>query len=375
VTREPPPTPALFTPLQLRGVQFANRIAVSPMAQYSAVDGAVQPWHFQHLGSLAVSGPGLVCIESTSVERAGYGSKTCVALHTEAQEAALRGLIGAIRTFSATPIGIQFGHSGRKGAGCDPSEGRRALRAEEGAWEIWAPSAIPWSPSWPTPREMDRTAIDRVIAAYGQAAERAARLDLSVIELHGAHGYLLHSFLSPVSNRRTDGYGGSLQNRMRLILEVTERVRAAWPSDRVLGIRLNSHDWLPDGLTIDDTVEIARAFQAGGGDYVSISAGALTSEAKIPAAPGYLAPHAAQIRSRAGMPTFVTGMIVDPHQANEIIASGQADMLSIARAFLDDPRWVWHAAQALGAAVPYPMQYQLSRPGTWRGAEMLRPTR
>jgi len=345
------------------------------MAQYSAIDGVVQPWHLQHIGSLAVSGPALVCLESTSVEREGYGSKTCVALHTDAQEQGLRSLIQGIRSFSQTPIGLQFGHSGRKGCGADPSQGRRALRSDEGAWPIFGPSAIPWSVNWPTPVEMDRSAIDRDLAAYGQAAERAARLDVGVIELHAAHGYLLHSFLSPVSNRREDGYGGSLAQRMRLVLEVTQRVRQAWPSDRVLGIRLNAHDWLPGGLTVEDTIEIAQAFVANGGDYVSISAGALTGETKIPAAPGYLVPFASRVRNGARVPTFVTGMIVEPKQANAIIADGHADMLSIARAFLDDPRWVWHAAQALGAAVPYPMQYALSSPASWQGAALLRPAR
>ncbi len=366
-------TPPLFTPFQLRGVEFANRIAVSPMAQYSSADGVVQPWHEQHLGSLAVSGPGLVCIESTSVERQGYGSKTCVALHTDAQEEGLRQLIDRIRSYSRTPLGVQFGHSGRKGSGADPSQGRRALRPDEGAWELSAPTALPFSPAWPTPVEMDRAALDRVIAAYGQAAERAARLDLSVIELHGAHGYLLHSFLSPISNRRSDAYGGSLVNRMRLVMEVVERVRSAWPDDRALGIRLNAHDWLPEGMTIEETVEIARAFKARGGDYVSVSAGAITGDAKIPAAPGYLIPYASQVRRDADVATFVTGMIVDPRQANDLVAQGHADMISIARGFLDNPRWVWHAAQALGAKVQYPMQYELSNPSAWRGAEMVRP--
>lgn len=375
MTRSEPPGAALFTTFQLRGQTFSNRVAVSPMAQYSAVDGVVQPWHLQHLGSLAASGPGLVCIESTSVEREGYGSKTCVALHTDAQEEGLRSLIAGIRSFSGTPIGIQFGHSGRKGCGADPSQGRRALRTDEGAWPVFAPSAIPWSPNWPTPVEMDRAAIDRVIAAYGQAAERAARLDIGLLELHAAHGYLLHSFLSPVSNRREDGYGGSLAHRMRLVLEVTRRVRQAWPSDRVLGIRLNAQDWLPHGLTLDDTIDIAKAFVASGGDYVSISAGALTGEAKIPVAPGYLVPFASRVRSGARVPIFVTGMIVEAKQANQIIADEHADMLSIARAFLDDPRWVWHAAQALGVAVSYPMQYALASPASWQGAELLRPAR
>ncbi|WP_036593565.1 hypothetical protein [Ottowia thiooxydans] len=375
MTRDPIQKSVLFAPFQLRGVEFTNRIAVSPMAQYSARQGAVQPWHLQHLGSLAVSGPALVCIESTSVERQGYGSRTCLALHDDAQESALRELITQIRTFSSVPLGIQFGHSGRKGASCDPSEGRRALRVDEGAWALYAPSALAWSVSWPVPREMDRSDIDRVIEAYGQAAERAARLDITVIELHSAHGYLLHSFLSPISNRRTDGYGGSLQGRMRLIMEITDRVRAAWPQDRVLGIRLNNHDWIEGGLTIDDTVETARCFGAHGGDYACISAGALTDEARISAAPSYLVPFASEIRQRATISTFVTGMIIDPREAEEIVARGDADMLSIGRAFLDDPRWVWRAAQMLGAKACYPMQYALSQPNVWRGAEILRPPR
>lgn len=363
---------SLFTELRLRDVSFKNRIAVSPMAQYAGVNGAAQPWHIQHLGSLAVSGPGLVCIESTSVEREGYGSKTCLALHTDEQEDALRHVIASIRSFSDTPFGIQFGHSGRKGSGADPRDGRRALRPDEGAWALYGPSALPFSEQWPTPTALDRAGLDRVIHSYIQAAERAARIDLSLIELHGAHGYLLHSFLSPISNQRTDDYGGSLQNRMRLIMEVTQAVRQVWPAQRALGIRLNAQDWVEGGLTIDDTVEIARAFKASGGDYVTISAGAISSAARIPSAPGYLAPFSAQVRRQASIPTIVTGFILTPQQANQIIEDGSADMVAIARAFLDDPRWVWRAGEALGVDVPYPMQYMLAKPPTWPGRKLIR---
>lgn len=361
----------LFTELQIRDVSFKNRIAVSPMAQYAAIDGAAQPWHIQHLGSLAVSGPGLVCIESTAVEREGYGSKTCLALHTDEQEAALRHVISSIRSFSDTPFGIQFGHSGRKGAGTDPRDGRRALRPDEGAWPLYGPSPISFSRQWPTPTALDRAGLDRVIESYRQAAERTARIDINLIELHGAHGYLLHSFLSPISNQRTDDYGGSLQNRLRLVIEVTQAIREVWPAQRALGIRLNAQDWVDGGLTIDDTVEIARAFKANGGDYVTISAGAISSAARIPSGPGYLAAFSAQVRQQAKIPTFVTGFILTPQQANQIIENGSADMVAIARGFLDDPRWVWRAGEALGVDVAYPMQYLLAKPPTWQGRDLI----
>jgi 2,4-dienoyl-CoA reductase-like NADH-dependent reductase (Old Yellow Enzyme family) len=359
---------SLFSPLHIRDVTFSNRVFVSPMAQYSAYDGVVQPWHLQHLGSLAVSGAGAVCMESTSVDRSGWGSKTCCALHTDEHEHGLNQLVEQIRTFSEAPLGIQLNHSGRKAAGTDPSQGRRALRVDEGAWPLVGPSALAYSPAWPTPSAMTLDQVHEVPSWFANAATRAARADLQLLELHAAHGYLLHSFLSPISNARQDGYGGSAANRMRLLVEVTQAVRAAWPKDRVLGMRLNAQDWLDEGLTVDDTVEMACAFKASGGDYVTVSAGAIRGDVRIPAAAGYLVPAAHRVREAAGIATFVTGLITGPEQADAIIREGSADMVCLARSFLDDPRWVWHAASVLGHQIDYPMQYQLAHPSLWRSS-------
>ena len=362
----------LFSTFSLRGATFSNRVAVSPMAQYMGDDGAATRWHDQHLGSFAVSGPGLVIIESTSVEREGWGSNVCLALHSDRHEAAIGQVLSNIRSYTDTPFGIQFGHSGRKGSGKTPLEGRGPLLSDEGGWDVWGPSALPFSPSHPVPVALDDEGLARVREAYRQAGERAARLGLSLVELHGAHGYLLHTFLSPISNLRTDAYGGSLAKRAAFVAEIVELVRRELSDDMVLGIRMNAHDFVDGGMTFDDTVETARILKEAGLDYVCVSAGAISSEAKISAAPGYLVPFASDIKKRAGLSSFVTGMILEAHQAEEIIASGHADMLEIARGFLDDPRWVWHAAEALGHSLDVPMQYWMAKPDRWPGARILR---
>lgn len=362
----------LFSPFSLRGGRFANRIAVSPMAQYMGDDGAATRWHDQHLGSLAVSGPGLVIIESTSVEREGWGSRVCLALHSDRHEAALGQVLDAIRSYCDTPFGIQFGHSGRKGSGKTPLEGRGALMPEEGGWPTWGPSAVPYSSDFPVPQALDTDGLARVRAAYRQAAQRATRLGLGLVELHGAHGYLLHTFLSPLSNLRSDDYGGSVARRAAFVAEVVSVVRAELSADMILGIRLNAHDYAEGGMTFEDTLETAHILREAGLDYVCISAGAITSEARITATPGYLVPFASDIKRKTGLSAFVTGMIIKARQAEEIIAEGHADMLEIARGFLDDPRWVWHAAETLGAPLDIPMQYWLARPDRWPGARLLR---
>lgn len=363
-------TPALFTPLQVRGVTFANRVAVSPMAQYSAIAGVAQPWHLQHLGSLAVSGPGMVMIESTAVDPLGCGSKTCLALFNDAQEAGLAHVIQGLRSFSQTPLGIQIGHSGRKASACDPSQGRRPLSPAEGAWQTVAPSSLSFSNEWPVPRAFDADSLKQTQRAFQDAATRAARLNLDVLELHGAHGYLLHSFLSPISNQRNDEYGGTLAKRMRFVVETMEKARAAFPADRVVGIRLNHDDWQAEGMSLEDTIQIVQRLKEVGCDYVCVSAGAISGASRVRAAPSYLVPFASRIRRETGITTFVTGMIAHPQEANRVIAEGHADMVVLARAFLDDPRWVWHAAEQLGVTLDYPMQYQLAHPSAWKRADL-----
>lgn len=357
--------PALFSPMRLGELVLPNRVTVSPMAQYSCADGEPSLWHLQHLGALAVSGPGLLTLESTAVEQEGYGCSACLALHTDAQEAALRRLVDALRSISSTALGLQIGHSGRKASASLPQEGGGPLPVKRGGWETCAPHASAFGDGWPVPKELDEEGIARVRAAFIGTARRAARLNLDLLELHGAHGYLLHSFLSPISNRRTDAYGGSFNNRLRLVREIVEGVRRIWPRSRALGIRLNARDWVEDGLEIEDTIRIAAALKEAGCDFVCISAGAISAAARIPAAPGYLAPYAAQVRAAAGITTLVTGLIHEPLQAEAIVASGQADGVAVARAFLDDPRWVWHAAKTLDHRIEYPMQYSRSHPDRW----------
>lgn len=365
----------LFKPFSLRGTVFTNRIAVSPMAQYMGDNGAATRWHDQHLGSFAVSGPGLVIIESTSVEREGWGSKVCLALHSDRHEAALAKVLDNIRSYSDTPFGIQFGHSGRKGSGKTPADGRGPLTIEEGGWQTWGPSAIPFAPDHPIPQALDEAGLSRVREAYRQAAERAARLGVKLVELHGAHGYLLHSFLSPLSNHRDDAYGGSVAKRTAFVAEVVSLVRAELSEDMILGIRLNAHDFAEGGMSFEDTVETAHILANAGLDYVCVSAGAISSDAKIAPSPGYLVPFASAIKKQTGLSAFVTGMIFEPRQAEEIIAGGHADMLEIARGFLDDPRWVWHTAEALGHPLDIPMQYWMAKPDRWPGARILRDRR
>ena len=362
----------LFSSFSIRGATFANRIAVSPMAQYKGDNGAATRWHDQHLGSFAVSGPGLVIIESTSVEREGWGSNVCLALHTDRHEAALKQVLDNIASYSETPFGIQFGHSGRKGSGKTPLQGRGPLLPQEGGWTVWGPSALPYSPDFPVPEAFDDNGLARVREAYRQAGERANRLGLSLVELHGAHGYLLHTFLSPLSNQRTDAYGGSVEKRAAFVAEVVSLVRGEISDDMVLGIRLNAHDFVEGGMTFEDTVQTARILKEAGLDYVCVSAGAITSEARISASPGYLVPFASDLKKSTGLSAFVTGMIIDPHQAQGIVADGHADMLEIARGFLDDPRWVWHAAEALDQQIDIPMQYWMAKPDRWPGARLIR---
>ncbi|MBJ3778148.1 oxidoreductase [Acuticoccus mangrovi] len=366
-------TSRLFSPFEVRGQTYANRIAISPMAQYNGDDGAVTPWHDQHLGGFAVSGPGVVMIESTSVEREGWGSATCLALHTDRQEAALRELLTRIRTYSATPFGIQFGHSGRKGSGRLPTAGRGPLPLDEGGWRTWGPSPVSFGGEWPVPEALDDAGLARVREAYRQAAGRVNRVDLGLVELHGAHGYLLHTFLSPVSNHREDRYGGSLAARTAFVAEIIADVRRTLTDDRALGIRLNAHDYVDGGLTFEDTIAITGLLREAGADYVCVSAGAISAEARIEASPGYLVPYASKLRAATGIATFVTGLILTPEQGEEIIADGHADMVALARGVLDDPRWSWHAAERLGVEADYPMPYLMAKPGRWPGAALLRP--
>lgn len=361
-------TSVLFSPFRLAGLELANRIVVSPMCQYSAHDGCASDWHLMHLGMLANSGAGLVVVEATHVERHGRITHGCLGLYNDENEAALARVIAACRHRGTSRFGVQLAHAGRKASSQRPWEGGGALKEGEDPWPTIAPSAIPFGANWHTPREVTEDDMARVQDAFVAAARRALNIGFDSIELHMAHGYLMHGFMSPISNRRTDRYGGSLENRLRFPLAVARAVRAVVPKGTPLGARITGSDWREDGLTPDDAVSIARALQKEGLDFVCISSGGVAADIRNPTTPGYNVPIAARVRREVGMATRVVGLIVTPEQAEEIVASGQADLISAARAFLDDPHWGWHAAKVLGAEVARPPQYARAGPRLWAPA-------
>jgi 2,4-dienoyl-CoA reductase-like NADH-dependent reductase (Old Yellow Enzyme family) len=357
----------LFSPFALRELQLQNRIVVSPMCQYSAVDGNAIDWHLIHLGTLSQSSAGLVLIEATTVSPEGRIAPGCLGLWSDANEAALKRVLDAIRPYAASPIGIQLSHSGRKGSVAAPWLGGKGLSAEQGGWTPIAPSAIPTSPGDPMPRAMSGADIARVIGDFTAATQRAERLGLAAIELHCAHGYLLHQFLSPVANRRTDEFGGSLANRMRVPLAVFDAMRAVWPASKPLGVRVSSTDWMEHtgepSWTLDETVTFVRELKARGVDWIDASTGGMSPLQKIPLAPGYQVPFAERIKRETGVATIGIGLITEPAHAESVVASGQADLVALARGMLWDPRWVWHAAAQLGATLVPPPQYRRAPPG------------
>jgi 2,4-dienoyl-CoA reductase-like NADH-dependent reductase (Old Yellow Enzyme family) len=365
----------LFSPLEVGPATLPNRIAVAPMCQYAADDGSATDWHLQHLMQLGMSGAGLVMVEATGVERTGRITPGCLGLYSDDNEAALARVLTAARkvAMAGTRFGIQIGHAGRKASSQRPWEGGKPLSEAEGAWQTVAPSAIPFIAGGPMPVALDEPGLARVLCAFRQAAERAVRLGFDAVELHMAHGYLLEEFLSPLTNRRTDAYGGTLDGRLRFPLQVTEAVRAVVPAGMVLGARINGTDWADGGVTPDDAVAVSARLRAAGVDYVCVSGGGAVPQMKVPVTPGYQVPLAARVKAEAGVVTRAVGLIVEPAQAEAIVASGQADFVALARAFLDDPRWVWHAAEQLGAKVSYPPQYARVAPSLWPGAAMARP--
>jgi NADPH2 dehydrogenase len=363
-------TSSLFSPFALAGLNLDNRIAVSPMCQYSADDGCANDWHMTHLGMLANSGAGLLVLEATHVERLGRITHGCLGLYSDANEAALKRVIDHCRRIGVAKLGIQLAHSGRKGSSQRPWEGGQSLKAGADPWETVAPSAVPFGPDWATPRAMSDDDMARVSEAFAAAARRAVRLGFDAIELHLAHGYLLHSFLSAISNKRNDAFGGTLENRMRFPLAVVRAARAIVPSSIPLGARVTGSDWLEGGLTPDDAVAVAKALKGIGLDYVCVSSGGIASDARNPSQAGYNVAFADRIRREAGIATRAVGLIVAPKQAEAIIAEGKADMVALARAFLDEPHWGWQAAAALGADVKRPPQYQRAAPAFWPGKTM-----
>jgi 2,4-dienoyl-CoA reductase-like NADH-dependent reductase (Old Yellow Enzyme family) len=363
----------LFTPIQLGGVTLPNRIVVSPMCQYSADDGSMTDWHMMHLGSLAASGAGLLMIEATGATREGRISHGCTGLYSDNNEAAMKRVVDACRRVTRHPIGVQIGHAGRKGSAQVPWLGGKALPGAESPWQTVAPSALAFGEGWHTPRELSAADIADLARAFAAAAERARRIGLDVLELHSAHGYLLHEFLSPLSNARSDRYGGSLENRMRAPLEMAQALREAWPKERCLGARITASDWTEGGFEVADAVSYARELARIGFDYVCVSSGGAVPQQRIKVAPGYQVAFAEKVKKGAAIAVRAVGMIADPEQAEAIVASGKADMVALARGFLDDPRWVWHAAEKFGVKIDYPPQYARSHPELWPGARLARP--
>ena len=361
---------SLFSPIKLAGVELDNRIVISPMCQYSADDGCANDWHMTHLGMLANSGAGLLVVEATHVERHGRITHGCLGLYSDDCEAALAHVIDTARRYGTTKFGIQLAHAGRKASAQLPWDGGTALKPGEDPWETMAPSALPFGPGWPVPREMTAADIERARGAFVAAAARAVRIGFDAIELHGAHGYLMHSFMSPLSNRRTDHYGGSYENRMRFPLEVADAVRAVVPRTIALGARITGSDWLDGGLTPADAIACAKMLKQVGFDYVDISSGGISADARTPTTPGYNVPIAEQVRRATGIATRTVGLIVTAKQADAIVAEGKTDMVALARAVLDDPHWGWHAARTLGAEVKRPRQYLRSSSTLWPGAAM-----
>ena len=363
-------TSALFSPLRLADLTLANRIVVSPMCQYSADDGVASEWHVTHLGMLANSGAGLLVVEATHVERLGRITHGCLGIYSDACEDALKRVVLHCRRIGTAKLGIQLAHAGRKASSQRPWEGGKALEPDQDPWPTIAPSALPFGPGWHTPRAMAESDMARVQSAFVDGARRALCAGFDAIELHMAHGYLLHSFVSPLSNKRNDDYGGSLASRMRYPLEVARAVRAVVPREVPLGARITGTEWITGGLDGEDAVALAKALKEAGLDFVDISSGIITPESRWPTDPGFNVPVAEQVRRETGMKVRAVGMIANAKQAEAIIAEGKADMVALARAFLDDPHWAWHAAQTLGAEVARPVQYARVAPKVWPGAAL-----
>ncbi|MBI1214420.1 MAG: oxidoreductase [Alphaproteobacteria bacterium] len=339
----------LFTPLKLRNLTLRNRIGVSPMCQYSAVEGMSGDWHLVHLGSRAIGGAGLVMMEATGVTPEGRITPDCSGIWSDAHIEPLKRITGFIAEHGAAPA-LQLAHAGRKASMAAPWKGGKRLSASEGGWQTVSASAVPFTPDLAPPREMSADDIKKLIDAFVAGARRGVAAGFPILEIHGAHGYLLHQFLSPLSNFRTDDYGGSEENRFRLIREVARAVRAEVPSDTVVGARLSCTDWDEKGLTIKDTARLSALLKEDGLDFIDCSSGFVTADAKVPFAPGFQVPFATEIRETAKLPAFAVGLITEAAQANDIIAKEQADMVLLARAELRDPYWPLHAALELGIA-------------------------
>ncbi len=357
-------TTTLFSPLTLRGLTLQNRIVIAPMCQYMATGGCASDWHRLHWGQFGQSGAGLMLIEATGVLPEGRITPACLGLWDDETEAAMAEALAFARQFTAMPFGLQLGHAGRKAStGLPWRPGHVAPDA--GGWQVVGPSAVPFAPEWQAPQALDEAGIAEVIDAFAAAAARAVRLGMACIEIHAAHGYLLSSFLSPLANRRGDRWGGSLENRMRLLLDVFRATRAACPEDMPVGVRLNGTDWVEGGITPDETVAVARALADLGCDFLHVSSGG-NAPARIPVGPGYQIPFAARVRREAGLPVIGVGMIRSPLHAEALIAGGEVDAVALGRVALNDPHWPWHAAEELGFPLEVPAPYRMGATSKYR---------
>jgi 2,4-dienoyl-CoA reductase-like NADH-dependent reductase (Old Yellow Enzyme family) len=358
----------LFTPIRVRNLDLTNRIVIAPMCQYSADDGCMTDWHLIHLGQLALSGAALLTIEATAVLPEGRITYADVGLWNDATEAAMGRTLESIRRWSSMPIAIQLAHAGRKASTEVPWKGGAQIApSDPHGWQTQAPSAVSFADGQVAPAALDRDGLRRTREAFAAAAVRAARLGIDAVQIHGAHGYLLHQFLSPLSNQRDDEYGGSLENRMRFPLEVFDAVRAAFPSDRPVTMRVSGTDWVAGGWDVEQTIAFAEKLAARGCDAIHVSSGGVSPAQQIPLGPSYQVPLARAVKSAVGIPVIAVGLITGFEQAEAIIATGDADMIALARTILYDPRWPWHAAAELGAQVHAANQYLRCEPRSAKG--------
>lgn len=358
-------SPVLFSEFNLRGLRLDNRIIVSPMGQHSAEDGFVNDWHLAHLGQLAVSGAAVVITEAVAVEPRGRISPGCLGIWSDDHIEGYRRIIDFAARHGNSRMGIQLGHSGRKGSVSQSWYGQKSLADDEGGWEIFNASAIAY-PGRKTPTAIPKDQMAEVVQQFADAARRADRAGFDLIEIHAAHGYLIHSFLTPLLNRREDEYGGSLENRMRFGLEVFTAVREAFPDHKPVGVRVSATDWIEGGWTLEETIAFADALKQRGCDFICASTGGVAPEQDIPVGPFYQVPFAEAIRRETGITTMAVGLITEPQDAETVLREGKADLVAIGRAMLYNPRWAWHAAEKLGGKVYYPKQYDRAHPSMRR---------
>ena len=349
---------ALFTPYTLRRVELANRIVVAPMGQYSAEEGSATDWHLMHLGQFAVAGAGLVITEATAVSPEARITPACLGLYSDENERALARVVAFCRRHGFAKLGIQLSHAGRKGSTIPPAQGRNApLGINEGGWQTLGASGIPRATGWPEPAAATEADLAKVVEDHAAAACRADRAGFDLIELTAAHGYLLQEFMSPLANRRTDRYGGSFENRVRLCLDVFDAIRNVWPEGKPVGVRLSATDYIAGGWTPEETIALCRLLKARGCDFATISSGGLSLDQEVPVGEGHQVPFATDVRQATGLPVMAVGMIYRPEHAEAIVAAGKADLVALARGMLFDPHWPWYAASVLGAEIEFPSQY------------------